>query len=148
VHASLPVGVDVADPAHLERVLEEVRRALADGLDAVKADAVAQRLTRRRDADVRRAPLRPVAQATAATAVDGIRVVARDGFAPQLERTDDAVLVRADGRELRLPAAQEAAVRALLSGAVVGGDPLPGLDADGSRELARQLLRAGLVVPA
>ncbi|MFN8167666.1 MAG: cupin domain-containing protein [Candidatus Nanopelagicales bacterium] len=31
VHASLPVGVDVADPAHLERVLEEVRRLSPTG---------------------------------------------------------------------------------------------------------------------
>ena len=63
LRASLPLGVDVADPADLEADLQATVEALVARLGAVTAADVADRLARRGLGSARPAPIGPLAQA-------------------------------------------------------------------------------------
>ena len=58
----------------------------------------------------------------------------------------DGVVLRLGDRTLRLPAATDKAVRALVGGAVLRVADLPGLDATDALTLARRLVRESVVV--
>ncbi|HET7303594.1 MAG TPA: cupin domain-containing protein [Segeticoccus sp.] len=149
VRASLPLGVEVGDAAQLHEHADAVRVRLVDAVRSVPDEQLAAALDAQGRDSGRPAPLGPLAQLAAAADLTGTsRVVARAHLAPRLESRDDgSVLVRSRAGELTVPAHRASGVRLALA-----GDPVAvaGLldDPEEAVQLARQLLRAGLVVPA
>ncbi len=152
---SLPMGIDVADPHDLAVPLALVRDLVADGLAAASAPLIAARMERRRAADTRPEPLRPVAQAVAAagaaTGGEGqtqVAVRARPGSCLRVEESLEHVTLVADGRRLDFAPDHAAALKAVVEGGRCVADQLPGLEPVDGRALARRLLLDGAVVPA
>jgi bifunctional lysine-specific demethylase and histidyl-hydroxylase NO66 len=145
---SLPLGVDVADAHDVAGSLDDVRRLLLAAIGDVDPAAVARRLERRRADDSRPAPVRPVAQASAIDRSASVAVRVRPGSRLRVEESVEAVTLVVDARRVDLPGDHAAAVKAVLSGAVVRAQDLPGLDAATGRLLVATLLREGAVVPA
>ncbi|MEV5766619.1 cupin domain-containing protein [Micromonospora sp. NPDC052213] len=150
LRATLPFGTDVADPDAIEPELTETVEALRDWLLRADPAAVAARLRRRAWPAARPAPIRPLAQAAALTALNpDTRLAPRPGLRWQLAPQGDRVALRLFDRTITLPASCAPAVRALLTGAATRVGDLPGLDDDADRvTLARRLLREAVVVPA
>ena len=141
VRASLPLGVDVGSASGLAPDVEDVRAALVEALGGVPAQAVADLLREAARSAQRAAPVGPLAQHRAAQEVaDGSVVHLREHLAATLEEADGGHVLRSRAGTLALEADDLDAVAALL--------------ADGSLrvrsdhvELARRLLRAGVVAP-
>ncbi|MBG0567474.1 cupin domain-containing protein [Actinoplanes aureus] len=150
LRATLPYGLDVADPEAIRPELDETVAALRDWLGTADPAALANRLRDRSWPAARPAPISPLAQLDFAGSLGPHdEIVARGGLRWQLA-TDgpDRVVLRLTGRELRFPAYCAPAVQTALD-----GDPHPvadlPLDDDADRlVLARRLLTEGLVVPA
>jgi bifunctional lysine-specific demethylase and histidyl-hydroxylase NO66 len=151
LRASLPLGVDVADPADLQPDLDATVEALLGRIRSVTAAEVSTALATARLGARRPAPLGPLAQAEALHDLAPESVLA-------VRRHLDHVLV-ADGaagagavslvlprRRIGLGATSAKAVRALLDGARLRVDELPGLEPDDALTLARRLVREGVVV--
>ncbi|WP_320066292.1 cupin domain-containing protein [Micromonospora sp. RTGN7] len=150
LRAGLPFGTDVTDPEAIEPELSETVEALRDWLLRADPAAVADRLRARAWPAARPAPIRPLAQAAALTALAAdTRLMLRPGLRWQLVgRGDGTVTLRLFDRTLTLPAQCEAALRTLLTGAATRVGDLPGLDDDADRlVLARRLLREAIAVP-
>ncbi|WP_091462514.1 cupin domain-containing protein [Micromonospora inyonensis] len=151
LRATLPFGVDLADPDAIEPELTETVEALRDWLLRADPTAVAGRLRQRAWPAARPAPIRPLAQAAAIRelTVDSTLTV-RPGLRWQLVPDGpERVALRVFDRTVSLPAQCAEAVRALLTGAVGRVGDLPGLDDDADRlVLARRLLREAVLVPA
>lgn len=149
VRASLPLGVDVADPAAIAADVERARDALIAALRGLDAEAVASALLAQRRAGQRPSPLPPLAQLTARDAL-GPDAVLR--LRPHLLATLDAgepgqVLVRSRAGRFAMPEGVRPALARLLGGAGVrvaelADDPAAALEA------ARTLLVEGVAVPA
>ncbi|MFE9203118.1 cupin domain-containing protein [Micromonospora sp. NPDC007230] len=151
LRAGLPFGVDVADPDALEPELTETVEALRDWLLRADPAAVADRLRARAWPAARPAPIRPLAQAAALTALDpDSRVAVRDGLRWRLDPSGDGrIALRLFDRAITLPGSCEPALRALLTGEVTRVGDLPGLDDDADRlVLARRLLKEAVLTPA
>ncbi|WP_433279593.1 cupin domain-containing protein [Pseudonocardia xinjiangensis] len=149
LRASLPLGIDVSDPEQLAPHLDAVRSALAEALPQVSAEDVARRVRGRVWTGGRPEPVRPVAVATfiehLATG-DGVR--RRVGLRHRVALRDEQVVLSLPDRQITLPAATEAAVRALVSGTTCSVGSLPGMDEADQLVLVRRLLREGVLVPA
>nr|WP_231121715.1 cupin domain-containing protein [Motilibacter peucedani] len=146
---SLPLGVDVADPAAVQEEVAATLEALAAAVREVPAADVAERLRRSVWPKSRPAPIAPLAQAAAARSATGTTAVRlRDALRAQLRPAGDSVQLVLPGRSLTLPADTAAAVDALLSGETFLAAELPGLDEADGVVLVRRLLREGVVVPA
>jgi bifunctional lysine-specific demethylase and histidyl-hydroxylase NO66 len=145
---SLPLGIDVRDAAQLEKEVAATVEALIERLGSVGATEVAQALGRRTARDTRPAPLRPLAEADALTRLspeDTISV--RRNLRVSVLVVGDELRLDLSGRTLRLPVAAQAAVEALLeTGGAIRIGELPGLTSDKALELARDLIRFGVVV--
>ncbi|MFI7492100.1 cupin domain-containing protein [Micromonospora echinaurantiaca] len=150
LRATLPFGVDVADPDAIEPELTETVEALRDWLLRADPAAVAGRLRQRAWPAARPAPIRPLAQAAALADLHAdSRLAPRTGLRWQLAAQGDQVALRLFDRTITLPEQCAPAVRALLTGAVSRVGDLPGLDDDADRlVLARRLLREAVLVPA
>ncbi|MEV2242655.1 cupin domain-containing protein [Micromonospora sp. NPDC049891] len=150
LRATLPFGTDVADPDAIEPELTETVEALRDWLLRADPAAVAARLRQRAWSASRPAPIRPLAQAAAITALTADSLVmARRGLRWQLVGEGDRVTLRLFDRTISLPAQCEPAVRALLAGPPIRVGDLPGLDTDADRRtLTRRLLREAALTPA
>lgn len=133
--ASLPLGVDVLDPATTASHREAARSALHAAVDAVDDDDLARLLAGRARAAQRAEPLGVLAQHAAVdrSHVHSWRV--RDGLAP---RWETGRLVTRVGR-VDVPDKARDAVRAVISGALAP-DVLHDDD-------LRRLVLAGMVVP-
>jgi len=133
--ASLPLGVDVLDPATTASHREAARAVLRAAVDAVSDEDLASLLAGRARAAQRAEPLGVLAQHAAAdrTHVHAWRV--RDGLAPRWE--GDTLVTRL-GR-VDVPGTATDAVRAVLVGAL-SPDVLHDDD-------LRRLVLAGMVVP-
>jgi lysine-specific demethylase/histidyl-hydroxylase NO66 len=151
LRASLPLGVDVADPAELQPDLDATVEALLGRIRSVTAAEVSTALATARLGARRPAPLGPLAQAEALhdLAPESVLAVRRhldhvlvaDGAAGA-----GAVSLVLPGRRIGLGATSAKAVRALLDGARLRVDELPGLEPDDALTLARRLVREGVVV--
>ncbi|MFL6127793.1 MAG: cupin domain-containing protein [Mycobacteriales bacterium] len=149
LRASLPLGVDVADPDQLGPDLAATVDVLVGWLGKADPAAVAAWLRRRVWTATRSEPVGPLAQAAAARAVtDGTIVRVRGGLKHRVLPGGDGVVLELADRTVRLPAAVEAALRALLSGQPLAAGALPGLDAADSRTLVARLLRESVLVPS
>ncbi|MFG1777937.1 cupin domain-containing protein [Micromonospora sp. NPDC049051] len=150
LRATLPFGVDVADPDAIEPELTETVEALRDWLLRADPAAVAGRLRQRAWPAARPAPIRPLAQAAALATLDvDTRLAPRPGLRWQLDPRGDRVALVLFDRTISLPATCAPAVRALLGAESLRVGDLPGLDDDADRlTLARRLLREAVLVPA
>jgi ribosomal protein L16 Arg81 hydroxylase len=147
LRSSLPMGVDLGDPAAVEDDLKATVAALTERLRTIGAVDVATRLGDPLVDSNRPAPVAPLAQAAALQALAADSVLRSRGHLRHLVTTDgDEVVVRVSDRTLRLPANAAKAVRALLDGEQVRVADLPGLDLPDALELARRLVRESVVV--
>ena len=149
LRATLPLGIDVADPAALAPHLGAVRAALADALGRVPDEAVAWRVRRRVWTGGRPEPVGVVAGTAFAAGLGvGDVVRLRVGLPHRLRDDDERVVLELPDREIALPAFTGPAVRALLSGDPVPVGSLPEMEEADQIVLVRRLLREGVVVPA
>jgi hypothetical protein len=149
LRASLPLGVDLGDPAVLAADLKTAVEALTERLGRATAADVAPRLRTRLDGATRPEPVRPLAQAAAAAATDGATAVRRRSHLRyRLERVGDDTVLRLPDRTVTLPGTCHDAVSTVLDGGVHRVDSLPGLGAADAAVLVRRLLRQSVVVPA
>ena len=149
LRASLPMGIDVADPGQITDDLDATVEALVHWVGTADPVAVSERLRRRVWSAVRPVPVAPLRQAQLAAALTTasavrlrphLRVLSRDAG-------EDLVLVLTD-RTITLPRAAEPAIKVVLGGARFDVGDLPGLAADEQLVLVRRLLREAVVVPA
>ncbi|MEV0720800.1 cupin domain-containing protein, partial [Asanoa sp. NPDC050611] len=150
LRSTLPFALDVSDPDQLGPELTETVAALRSWLETASPVAVAERLRRRSWPAARPAPLRPMAQAAAVSALTAQdRIVPRAGLRWRLEPQDeDQIRLRVFDRSVTFPTGCAPALRAFLDGTVTRVADLPGLDDDESRlVLARRLLREAIAVP-
>jgi hypothetical protein len=139
---SLPLGVDLADPAAVADDVATVVTALKGWLDRVDPAEVADRLRARTWSQVRPEPVAPLAQASAAAALSPDTVLRlRRRLRCQLrEAADGRVTLVAGRRSLELPADTRPAVAGLLAAGELKVADLPGLDAADQLTLARRLV--------
>jgi cupin superfamily protein len=148
LRASLPMGVDLGDPAVLEPHLRDTLAVLRRYLDRVTPADIADRVTGDLVRQTRPAPVGPLAQLAAASSVTVETLLRlRPGLRCGVARDGAGVRLRLLGKAVPLPSGAEAAMKTVL-----GGDPfipaeLPGLDAGEQLALVRLLLREAVVVP-
>ncbi|HEY3504387.1 MAG TPA: cupin domain-containing protein [Actinocatenispora sp.] len=149
LRGSLPLGIDAADPEQLAPHLDAVRAALADAVRDVPAEAVAGQVRDRVWSGGRPEPVRPVAGAAFARRLSvGDAVRRRTGLRHRLVEGDEHIVLELPDRQITLPAATAAALRALLDDGVTTVGKLPGLDESDQVVLVHRLLREGVVVAA
>lgn len=146
LRSSLPLGLDLADDASVEDDVETVRAALLDTLRAVPADEVVRVLRGRARAAQRPAPVRPLAQLSAAeTLGPESRLRVREHLMVELlPGADGEVVVSSRAGRFSLPAAPGVALQDLLGAAET---PVAALAEDQTEalDLARLLVREGIV---
>jgi hypothetical protein len=149
LRASLPMGVDLADPAVLADQLAATVAALHQRLDAIAPADVARRVGVNLMQRTRPEPLAPLAQLEAAAAVAADTPLCRRAHLRlRVEVGADEVRLVLLDRTVRLPAAAADAAKTVVAGGVVTPGELPGLGAEQQIAVARQLLREGVLVPA
>ena len=147
LRTSLPMGIDVGDPAAVEADLAATVAALTERLWSVTAADVAARLGAGLVGSNRPAPIAPLAQAAALATLDADSVLrGRRHLRHILRLEPDAVVLTLADRTLRLPTESAKAVRALLDGDACRVGDLPGLDSADALALARRLVREAVVV--
>ena len=151
VRESLPVGVDLTDPAGLAPHVELARQALVRAVGELSAEEIVGVLRGLQRAAQRPAPVAPLAQLAAADALtpDSDLRVREHLMVDLLPGADGTVVVSSRAGRFTLPSGCRPAVELLLkegrsdvrrlSGAA-------GLDEPDGLELARTLLRHGLAL--
>ena len=147
LRSSLPLGVDVSDPAEIEADVKATAAALIDRLRTVTASQVADRLSTGIVPGNRAAPISPLRQADQASRLDADTVLeVRPHMRHALRYEESHVVLTLPDRRLDLPLATGKAVKALLDGAQVRVAELTGLDGEAALVLARRLVREAVVV--
>jgi cupin superfamily protein len=149
LRASLPVGVDLSDPAVLAPHVAATVARLRERLEAADAEELGRRVGTRLRRETRPEPLAPLAQLEAAQRLDaGTRLRLRAGLRLRVDDDVDGIRLVSLGHTVTIPAAAGAAVKTIVTGEVFEPGELPDLDPDEQVTLARRLLREGIVVPA
>ena len=149
LRTSLPMGVDLADPAVLASELAGTVAALHERLDAADAADLARRLGADLMQRTRPEPIGPLAQLAAADVLTaGSPVRLRRALRVRVEADTEHVRLVLVDRTISLPASAADAVKAILTGERFSPDELPGLGADDRLAVARRLVREGVLVPA
>jgi ribosomal protein L16 Arg81 hydroxylase len=148
LRSSLPLGVDLADPAATAEDVAAALSGLHRWLDQVDPAAVADALRSRTWAQVRPAPVPPLAQSGALAALDADTVLrVRPLLRVQLrEPVGERVSLVAGRRTHDLPAGTAPALAALLTAGELKVGDLPGLDAADRLTLARRLVTESIAV--
>lgn len=147
LRSSLPLGVDLSDPAAIRADVQATVDALVTRLRDVRPEDVAPRLAGQAAAATRPAPVAPLAQADALEALDTNSVVrVREHLRTAVREEGDVVMLSLPDRTLRLPLATAKALRGLLEGAPVAVHEVPDLAPDDAVALVRRLVREGVVV--
>jgi ribosomal protein L16 Arg81 hydroxylase len=146
---SLPLGVDVCDPDDLSTEIAATVDSLIGRLQSVRPHEVARIFEERTRTSSRPAPLDPLSQVEALGRLDAESViVARRHLHWSVAEHGDVLALVLPGRTLRLPLATREAVGALFeTGLPARVGDLPALSAPDALALARDLVRAGAVVP-
>jgi len=146
---SLPMGVDLGDPAVLEPHLRDTVSALRSYLDTISVEPVAERITSDLIRQTRAASIAPLEQLAAAESVDAATLMRlRPGLRCTLVRDDAGLRLRMLDKAVPLPLGAEAALKTVLVGRAFAPGELPGLDPVEQLALVRTLLREAVVVPA
>jgi lysine-specific demethylase/histidyl-hydroxylase NO66 len=149
LRASLPLGIDVADPAALRPHLDAVRDALGEALHRVRPDDVARQVRARVWAGTRPEPIRPISAAAFADGLAvGDRVRRRTGLHHRLVTDEARLRLELPDREIAFPPTVEPALRALLGPGSHTVGSLPGMDQADQLVLVRRLLREAVLLPA
>jgi lysine-specific demethylase/histidyl-hydroxylase NO66 len=145
---SLPLGIDVRNPDELDAEVEATVEALSARLETISSRDVARIMAERTRSSTRPAPLGPVAQLRALERLD-VRstICARRNLHLSVTDRADEIEISGVGRPLKVAAAAKAALDTVLRGQPVQIDDLPGLSAEAALELARELVRCGIVLP-
>jgi bifunctional lysine-specific demethylase and histidyl-hydroxylase NO66 len=148
LRGSLPLGVDLADPGTTAADVAAVLAGLHRWLDRVDPAAVADALRARTWAQVRPAPVAPLAQSGAAASLTGDTVLrVRPLLRMQLrEPVGDRVALVAGRRTHDLPGSTHPALAALLDAGELKVGDLPGLDAADQLTLARRLVTESIAI--
>jgi hypothetical protein len=149
LRTSLPMGVDLGDPAVLNGQLRETVAALQRYLDGVDTERVASQVGDDLRRQTRPAPIGPLAQLAAAEAVGpetSLRM--RPGLRARVVRSQTDLRLQLLDTSVSLLPAAESALKTVLSGEVFTPAELAGLDTGEQLEFARRLLVEGVVVPA
>jgi hypothetical protein len=148
LRGSLPLGVDLADPDATTEDVAAVVAGLHRWLDQVDPAAVADSLRARSWAQVRPAPVAPLAQSSAVAALDGDTVLrVRPLLRVQLrEPVGDRLALVAGRRTHDLPADTHPALTALLSAGELKVGDLPGLGAADQLTLGRRLVTESIAI--
>jgi hypothetical protein len=142
LRSSLPLGLDLGDPASVEADVAAVLEGLREWLGRVDPAEVADRLRARTWAQVRPEPVAPLSQSAAAAALSPdtvlrlrrrLRCVLRNGV-------DGRVELVAGRRTHSFPAAVRAALAELLAAGELKVADLPDLEPDDRLTLARRLV--------
>jgi cupin superfamily protein len=146
---SLPMGVDLGDPAVLEPLLRDSLAALRRHLDGIAVETVADRVTGDLIRQTRPAPIGPLGQLAAAESVHTATLLRlRPGLRCTLVCDEAGLRLRMLEKAVPLPSGAEAALKTVLSGQAFTPGELRGLDAAEQLTLAGMLLREAVVVPA
>jgi ribosomal protein L16 Arg81 hydroxylase len=147
---SLPLGVDLADPASVRDDVAAVVAALQEWLGRVDPDEVADRVRSRTWAQVRPEPVAPLAQATAAAALgpDSVLRLRRRLRAALREPAGDRVTLVGGRRAHEFPAVTRPALAALLATGELEVADLAGLEPADQLTLARRLVTESIAVVA
>lgn len=146
---SLPMGLELSDPAALSAAFTDTVRALVDFAGDGRLPAVAGRLGTELSEATRPAPIAPMAQlAVLATLAPDTRLRLRPGLRVRLELARDGLLLQAMDQRITLSRTAESAIKEVLTGEPLTVGGLPGLAADEQLELARRLLGAAVLIPA
>ena len=149
LRASLPMGVDLSDPAVLAPALEDTLGALRRALDDVAVTRVADELGTNLMRRTRPEAVGPLAQLELAdrmTASTALRL--RGALRHRLTESGDRVRIVLLDRTVELPTGTADAVKVALTGSDFTPADLPGLAPDEQLTLARRLAREGLLVAA
>jgi hypothetical protein len=148
LRASLPMGTDLADPDVLAPHAAATVAALHRFLDSVDLIELAQRVGVGLRRSTRPEPLGPLAQLAAVAALDSTTSLRlRVGLHPKVTRDEDGIRIGLLDRTVLLPATAGDALKVVLSGVPFTPGELPALDADEQLDVARRLLRDGVVLP-
>ncbi len=148
LRASLPMGVDLTDPAVLAAELTGTVDALHARLDTIAAADVARRVGTNLMQRTRPEPIGPLAQLAAADTVSPASPLRlRAGLRARVEHDTDTLRLVLLDRTVTLPAVIADALKVVLAGARFTPAELPGLDAGEQLTLCRRLLREGVLVP-
>jgi hypothetical protein len=148
LRTSLPMGVDLEDPALLAEELGAVITALEAHLEGVGEEDIARSIGDRLRQQTRPEPVAPLAQLAAADAltVDS-PLCLRAASRVRVAADGDCVTITMLDRTLTLPAETADAMKVVMSGEPFTPAELPGLDAGDHLVVARRLLREGVIVP-
>ncbi|MBB5851321.1 cupin domain-containing protein [Amycolatopsis umgeniensis] len=148
LRASLPLGIDVADPGMLDPYVRAAREDLVDALSAVAPEDIARHVRGQVWTGNRPEPVAPIAAATfTASLTAGDTVRRRGGLRFRVRDTGDGpVVLELPDRRLTLPRSTSTALTALLDGATWTVGEIPGLDGDDQVVLVRRLLREGVLM--
>jgi hypothetical protein len=148
---SLPLGVDVTDPAAMREHVEAAAKRLAvtvGGAGPADVDGVASRVGRQQVGETRPAPLGPLGQLAALRGLGPTTTLwLRPGLRPVLRPTGDRSTLDVIDSTISWPAQAHDALVVAVSGAPFRPVDLPGLDGDEQLVVARRLLREGVVIP-
>jgi hypothetical protein len=150
LRGSLPLGLDLADPGTVREEVTSVLAGLRDWLDRVDPDQVTDRLRAATWAQVRPAPVLPLTQSAAASALtsDTVLQVRRRLRCALRDAPDGGVRLIGGRRTHSFPAEARPALTALLSAGELKVADLPG-SGDAERvALARRLVTDGIATVA
>ncbi|MDQ1752338.1 MAG: bifunctional lysine-specific demethylase and histidyl-hydroxylase [Pseudonocardiales bacterium] len=151
LRGSLPMGVDLSDPAVLAPWLAQAAEALtriAADPDHEQLSRVAERVGAELTRNTRPAPIAPLAQAAlVASLTDDTPFQLRPGLRVNRQREHDALLIRFLDKEISLPPAMQPALELILTGRALTAADLPELSSEEQLGLARRLLREAVTVP-
>jgi JmjC domain len=140
MRASLPLGVEVSNPAETRQDFDVVTALLTDAVEHADLDRMSESLLDVVRSSQRAAPIGPLKQLRDADAMTGdTQLVLRSDLAASVDHAGSRILVRSRAGDLSVTEDEVGRLKALLSkGAAAAGDV--GLD------LARRLLLAGLAI--
>jgi JmjC domain len=140
IRASLPLGVDVSDPAEMRPDFDVVTAILADAVKHPDIDQLSESLLQHARLNQRAAPVGPLKQLRDAEAISvETRIALRQHLAATVDHSGSRILVRSRAGELLIAESDVGPLKALFANGVATAGDL-GLD------LARRLLLAGLAI--
>jgi bifunctional lysine-specific demethylase and histidyl-hydroxylase NO66 len=140
MRASLPLGVEVSNPAETRQDFDVVTALLIDAIEQADLDRMSESLLDAARSNQRAAPIGPLKQLHDADAMTvDTRLVLRRHLAAAVDHTGSRILVRSRAGDLAVNEDEVGRLEALLSNGVVAAGDV-GLD------LARRLLLAGLAI--
>jgi hypothetical protein len=140
MRASLPLGVDVADPRGLRAHVELITAALVAAVERADLDQLSDSVLQEARRSQRAAPIGPLRQLRDADALtDDSAIVLRRHLIASVDHSPAGIVVRSRAGDVTVTESDVAPLKALLNSGTASAADL-GLD------LARRLLLAGLVI--